>query len=79
MPISKSDFDRWWSDPVGVEFKNLLKENLDKLSHGSMTNAYARDHIGNAVEVGKYEATLFYLSLVYEHLTGEETRSIPKK
>jgi hypothetical protein len=72
LRISEQDYDNWWSSPVGVEVRNLMRENLDKLSRGTMTNAYARDHIGNAVEVGKYQATMFYYTLPYKELVGEE-------
>lgn len=70
MQITKDDFNNWWSSPIGMEFRKLLKENLDKLAHGNMTNSYARDVIGNAQEVGKYMATLFYYNMTFEELTG---------
>ena len=70
--ITRNDFDNWWNNPVGVEFKKMLRENLDKLAYGNMTHSYARDHIGNAIETGKYEATMFYYKLSYEQFTGEE-------
>lgn len=72
MRISEDDYRNWWESPVGVEVRKLMMENLDKLSHGTMTNAYARDAIGNAIEVGKYQATMFYLNLPYQELMGEE-------
>lgn len=72
MRISKEDYENWWASPVGVEVKKLMRENLDKLSHGTMTGSFARDQIGNAIEVGKYQATMFYYNLPYNELTGEE-------
>jgi len=70
MRITKDDFDNWWASPVGQEVKALLRENLDKLSSQTMTEGYARDQIGNAIEVGRYEATMFYYNLSYDDLTG---------
>jgi hypothetical protein len=72
VKITKRDFDAWWALPVGMEFKKLLHENLDKLAHNSKTENYARDQIGNAIEVGKYEATKFYLNITFRELMGEE-------
>jgi len=70
--ISKDDFDNWKHGPVGKEFFNLLRENLDKLAYNNMTNSFARDQIGNAQEIGKFEATMFYFKMTYEELMGEE-------
>lgn len=72
MRISKQDFEGWWSSPVGVEFKRMLKENLDKLAYGTMTNSFARDDIGNAIEIGRFMATMEYYNLRYEDVAGEE-------
>ena len=49
----------------------MLKENLDKLAYGNMTNAMCRDQIGNAQEVGRFDATMEYYNLTYEDLAGE--------
>jgi len=66
--ITKDDFDNWWNSPVAKEFKEMLKEDLDKLAYGNMTNSYCRDHIGNAIEVGRFERTREILQLKYEQL-----------
>ncbi len=70
MQISKSDFDAWWDGPVGREFRQMMKEDLDKLAYGTMTNSSARDHIGNAIEVGRFMAIMHYYNMSYETLTG---------
>ncbi len=69
--ISKDDFDRWWSSPVGLEFRKMLKENLDKLAYGTMVHSFARDHIANAIEVGRFQATVELYNMDYYYLTGE--------
>ena len=56
---------------MGLEFRKMLKENLDKLAYGTMTNAFSRDHIGNAIEVGRFIATMFYYNMSYKELMGE--------
>ena len=71
MEITKSDFEAWWNSPVGVEFRKLLDENLEKIAHGSMNMDYAFNHTDKAIEIGKYYATSFYKNLTYEALTGK--------
>jgi hypothetical protein len=58
-------------NPITEEFRKMLKENLDKLAYGSMNNASARDHIGTAINVGRFMATMDYYNMNYEFLTGE--------
>ncbi len=70
--LTKDDFERWWNAPVGDSFKEMLKEDMVKLAHGNMTNSMARDHIQNAVEVGRYQRTMEIHNLTYEQLAGEE-------
>lgn len=72
MRLTRDDFDNWWNLPVGKEFKKMLKEDLDKLSYGNMTTALARDHIQNAIEVGRYQRTMEIYNLTHEDLMGEE-------
>lgn len=69
--ITKDDFDNWWNAPVGKEFRKLLDENMVKLAYGNMAQSFCRDHIGNAIEVGKFEATMFYSKMTFEQLMGE--------
>ncbi len=71
MKINSDDFQTWWSSPVGLEFRKMLKENLDLLAYGTMTHSFARDHIGNAIEVGKFQATVEIYNMDYYYLTGE--------
>ena len=66
--ITEDQFNNWWSDPVAIEFKKMVKENLDKLAYGNMTQSYCRDQIGNAIEVGKYEANKFFYNLRFEDI-----------
>lgn len=76
MRITKSDFENWKTSLVGKEFfQRLLKEDLDKLAYGNMTHALARDHIGNAIEVGKFQIIQLYYNMTYEYLTGEYDES----
>ena len=70
--ITKDDFQNWWNSPVGQEFREMLKENLDKLAYGNMTDDLCRDHIANAEHVGQFHATMFYFNLTYEQLTGNQ-------
>jgi len=70
--ISKQDFENWWTSPVGVEFRKMLKENLDKLAYGNMTSSYARDQISNAIEIGRFQVTMEYYNLRYEDIAGKE-------
>ena len=74
MRISKLDFDQWWSSPVALLFKKVLEENLIKLSVGTMTNAMARDLVQNAIEVGRYMATMEYLTIDHEYLGIEDNK-----
>ena len=71
MKITKSDFEAWWNFPVGLEFRKMVREDMDKLAHGSMVESFARDTTANAVMVGEYKALLFIYNLVYEQLMGE--------
>lgn len=71
MRITASDFEAWWGNPVGDEFRKMLKEDLDKLSHGNMTESFARDHIHNAIQVGRYERTMEIYKLNFEALMGD--------
>jgi hypothetical protein len=66
--ITKNDFDNWWNSPVAREFRKMLQEDEVKLSRGTMTEAFCRDHIGNAFQAGKYERTREILQLTYEDL-----------
>lgn len=68
--ITEDDFNNWKNSPVGAEFRKLLTDNLTKLAYGNMTHSYCRDTVANAIEVGKFEATMFYLKLTYEQLVG---------
>ncbi len=70
--LTKDEFDRWWNNPVGDEFRKMLHEDMVKLAHGNMTNSLARDHIQNAVEVGRYQRTVEIHNTTYEDLVGEE-------
>ena len=70
IQISKDDFDNWKNSPVGNVFFGLLRDNLDKLAWGNMTQALCRDHIGNAYHVGQFEATRTYFMMDYKELTG---------
>ena len=70
--ISKDEFNSWWSSPCAIEFKKMMKEDLDKLAWGTMIQSFARDHIGNAIEVGRFMAILHYYKITYEALIGEE-------
>lgn len=72
MQLTKSDFDNWWNAPVGLEFRKMLKEDLDKLAHGNMTNAEARDTIGNAQKVGSYNTVMHFIKLQHTDILGEE-------
>ncbi len=56
---------------MGLEFRKMMKEDLDKLAYGTMTNASARDHIGNAIEVGRFAAIMHYYNMNYGTLIGE--------
>jgi len=69
--ISKDDFEAWWSSPVGLVFKEVLSENLQKLAHGTMRIDYAKDPIMKAEEVGRYEAISEILAIDFNYLTGE--------
>ena len=68
MHLTKDDFNNWWNSPVAEEFKAMLREDSIKLSRGNMTTAYARDHIGNAIEVGRFQRNEELLRLTYEQL-----------
>jgi hypothetical protein len=46
----------------------MLQEDEVKLSRGTMTQAFCRDHIGNAFQAGKNERTGEILRLTYEDL-----------
>ena len=72
MRITKQDFEAWWSSPVAVEFKTMLRENSDKLAHGTMNAGHCNDQVQHAIEVGRYQVTKEYLEMTYETLTGEE-------
>jgi hypothetical protein len=70
MRISESEFQAWWSSPVALEFRRMMKEDLDKLAYGTMVESVARDQIGNAIEVGRFKAILHYFSMNYQTLMG---------
>ena len=72
MKLNKNDFDNWWNNPVALEFKKMLKEDMEKLAHGNMVQSFARDHIQNAIEVGRYQRTLEIHNLSHEQLLGDE-------
>ena len=61
----------WWNSPVGLDFRKLLEENLNKLAHGTMNMATVRDQVESAEKLGEYTATRFYWTLTYEQLVGE--------
>ena len=72
MRLTKSDVEAWWNLPVGIEFRKMLYEDMEKLGHGNMTGALARDHIGNAIEVGRYQRTMELYNLDYKAVVGGE-------
>ena len=72
MKLTRDEFERWWNSPAGEVFKEMLKEDLTKLAYGNMTESLARDHIRNAIEVGRYQRTMEIHNLTYEDLSGEE-------
>jgi len=73
MPqLTKDDFDNWWGSPVGEAFRQMVKENLDKLAYGGCTDAMCRDSIANAERVGQYQANLFFHNLQYEDIVGSQ-------
>jgi hypothetical protein len=68
--ITQDEFNNWWGSPVGMEFQKMLAEDLQKLGHGNMAHSFARDQVGNAIEVGRYMRTLEIMKLTYELLVG---------
>ena len=68
MQITKDDFEDWKSNPVTEKVMEVVKENLDRLAYGTMTPAYCRDSIANAIEVGKFEANKWFYNLSHEDL-----------
>jgi len=68
--LTKDDFDNWWNSPVGIEFKGLLREDMDKLAHGSMTTEHATSTVEKAEAVGAYKVLQTYLGMDYKFFSG---------
>lgn len=69
--ITKNDWENWWASPCGAAFRKILREDLEKLAHGTMDIRYCHDGVTKAVEVGKYQAIKQYLTMSFEEFFGK--------
>ena len=71
MRITESDYKQWWSLPVGIEVKTMLRDRLNIISAIVMNENVINDQVKSAIYVGRYQEVTDLLNMNFNELMGE--------
>jgi len=71
MRITESDYKQWWSLPVGLEVKTMLRDRLNIISAIVMNENVINDQVKSAIYVGRYQEVTDLLNMNFNELMGE--------
>ena len=70
MEITESDFQQWWSMPIGIEVKKMLRERMVNITEIGFSESVLRDQIKAGIFLGRKQEIKDLLEMNFNELMG---------